>query len=157
MARRRKKRPGSRGALGGKGGGCTPNLVPTAQTSDTRLLERALRERWQVPEYIRREGPALLAEVITSKRASARNKIAAFRALVQADAQNLEYERTTGAAPAPPTPASPVNVHVHGDMTLTHEQHIAAELAPYAEALRLVLRGPDGGGERGAVLPDGVG
>src|SRR5262245_52384829 len=112
MAARRNKRAARRAPVGGKGGACTPNLVPAAQTSDTRLLERALGEGGGVPAHIRREGPAQLAQVITSARSSPRNKIAAFRALLHADAQNLEYERSALAAP-PAAPAAPVNVDVH--------------------------------------------
>lgn len=70
---------------GGKGGECT--------TSDTRLVERAVRQRWPIPEDARPAIAAALADVARSRKASHRNRIAAARALTAMDALNMEQEK----------------------------------------------------------------
>lgn len=72
---------------GGKGG---TSALP--QTSDTRLLERALRERWKIPDHIRAALPAAMGVILLSKDTSNRNKIAAARALISADDSNVKAE-----------------------------------------------------------------
>ena len=91
---------------GGKGGGCSPNLSPD-QTSDTRLAERAVRERWPIPAEVRAKLPAMLAGIIDDAEASPRNKIAAARVLLTADGLNLEQEQRDAGGET-------VNVNVRG-------------------------------------------
>ena len=60
---------------------------------DTRLMERALRERWPIrPEY--REKIILnLIAIVASRDASPRERTSAAKALLHADALNVEQER----------------------------------------------------------------
>jgi len=56
-------------------------------------MERALRERWPIkPEYREKIMFSLLA-IVADKNASPREKTAAARALMAADAQNIEMEK----------------------------------------------------------------
>ncbi len=70
----------------------TDNLTPLTQTSDTRLVEKAIRQRWEIPEELRQELPAMLRGVVLFGE-SERNRIAAARALLTADSINQEQER----------------------------------------------------------------
>lgn len=56
----------------------TDNLTPLTQTSDTRLVEKAIRQRWEIPEELRQELPAMLRGVVLFGE-SERNRIAAAR------------------------------------------------------------------------------
>lgn len=62
-------------------------------TRDTRLLERALRERWPIPEQFRAAVVKRLLAVIAKKNAKPREIISASRALFQADSVNIEAEK----------------------------------------------------------------
>lgn len=73
--------------LGGQGG-----IDPANQTSDTRLIEKAIRQRWPIPDHIREKVGVALADVIETD-ASARNKVAAARALANLDQLNMEQEK----------------------------------------------------------------
>jgi hypothetical protein len=81
---------------GGKGGrtALTPN--------DARLIGRAIRGRWPVPQERRAELIDLLIAVVASKDARAGRRIAAFRALLAANAQNMEVEQRGKTAQQPP-------------------------------------------------------
>lgn len=131
--------------LGGSGGDSPPPLT----ARDTRMVERALRQRWPIPEGLRERLPAELAKVIESRRASHRNKIAAARALLEADKLNLEQERRDQGGDT-------LNVNVSG--SVRHEHHDLSQLS--VEELRalesLLLRALPGGGAggTGGTQPD---
>src|SRR4051812_1112374 len=57
---------------------------------DTRLADRALRERWPIPASLRRPLVARLAGIVTDPAASPREATAAARAILQASKLNLE-------------------------------------------------------------------
>jgi hypothetical protein len=60
---------------------------------DTRLMERALRERWPIkPEY-REKIIASLLLIVADRTASPRERTSAAKALLHADQINLEEER----------------------------------------------------------------
>jgi hypothetical protein len=64
---------------------------------DTRMMERALRERWPIkPEFREKIMNALIA-ILADKNTSPREKTAAARALMHADAINLEAEKIVQA------------------------------------------------------------
>jgi hypothetical protein len=61
------------------------------------MIERAMRERWPIkPEFREKIMNALIA-VLADKNASPREKTAAARALMHADAINLEAEKIVQA------------------------------------------------------------
>jgi hypothetical protein len=57
---------------------------------ETRLVERALRERWPIPEALR--GPLIdrLSKIVTDPAASPREATAAARAILSASKINLD-------------------------------------------------------------------
>jgi hypothetical protein len=60
---------------------------------DTRMMERALRERWPIkPEY-RERIMLYLYTIVGSKDASPRERTAAAKALMAADSLNVQQER----------------------------------------------------------------
>ena len=60
---------------------------------ETRLWERALKERWPIPDAMRGVIVKTLAKILIDPEASAREKTAAARALMHADSQNIEMEK----------------------------------------------------------------
>jgi hypothetical protein len=81
---------------GGSGGDLR---AETMTARDTRMVEKAIRQRWDIPEATRRRLPEVLAGIIDREDASDRNRIAAARALVDADRANIAAE-SGGGAPA---------------------------------------------------------
>lgn len=79
---------------GGSGGDYT-----RGPTADTRILDRAIRERWPIPEEKRPIIAKTLAEIAANPRASHRNRAIAARILVSMDALNMEQERRDGNIP----------------------------------------------------------
>lgn len=59
----------------------------------TRLWERALKERWPIPEAMRSGIVKALGKILIDPETSPREKTAAARALMAADAQNIEMEK----------------------------------------------------------------
>ena len=59
----------------------------------TRLWERALRERWPIPEAMRSVIVKSLAKILLDADSSAREKTAAAKALMAADSLNVQQER----------------------------------------------------------------
>lgn len=88
---------------------------------DTRLIERAIRQRWPIPDDLRVKLPEQLRLILDNPETSPRNKIAAARALLQADVLNLEQEKRD--KPEQPAPgSSPENpLHVSNTHTLAPE------------------------------------
>ena len=64
---------------------------------ETRLWEKALKERWNIPEAMRGAIIRELGRIIIDTTASRREKTAAARALIAADAQNIEVEKLNQA------------------------------------------------------------
>ena len=62
----------------------------SAVARDTRLVERAVHQRWDIPPALRAALPSVLARILADPQASPRNKITAARAVLHADALNLE-------------------------------------------------------------------
>jgi hypothetical protein len=69
------------GGLGGR---------PGRGIRDTRLVERALRERWPIPKALRRPLIERLGKIVQDPKASTREVVAAARAILAASRLNLE-------------------------------------------------------------------
>jgi hypothetical protein len=69
------------GGLGGRSG---------RGIRDTRLVERALRERWPITKALRRPVVERLGKIVQDPKASPREAVAAARALLGASRINLE-------------------------------------------------------------------
>jgi hypothetical protein len=59
----------------------------------TRLWEKALKERWPIPEAMRSVIVKSLAKILLDADSSAREKTAAAKALMAADSLNVQQER----------------------------------------------------------------
>ena len=73
-------------ADGGLGG-------PPCEIRDARLMERALRERWPISDEARANVVERLSEIVAKPGAKRRERIAAARALIAADALNVQASR----------------------------------------------------------------
>lgn len=60
---------------------------------DARTLERAMNERWPIPDDIRADSIHRMHEIVNDPGAKKREWIAAVRALIAADARNLDQQR----------------------------------------------------------------
>jgi hypothetical protein len=88
-------------------------------------VERAVRHRWAIPAPLRAALPGALARILADPQASPRNKIAAARAVLHADALNLEQEKRDALAVGELPPETTVNLTVT-TAHLTPEQAVAA-------------------------------
>jgi hypothetical protein len=75
--------PQSPGGLGG-------NLRPGRGIRDTRLVQRALRERWPIPRAIRKPLIERLNEIVQDVDSSPREVTSAAKAILTASKLNLE-------------------------------------------------------------------
>jgi hypothetical protein len=64
---------------------------------DTRLLERAIRNGWPIPDHLRSQVIQELVGVFDDIEASPREKISAARAIMAADQLNIEREKMSQA------------------------------------------------------------
>ncbi len=71
-------------------GGLGGNLAPGRGIRDTRLAERALRERWPIPRAIRRPLIERLYEIVEDTASSPREVTSAAKAILAASKLNLE-------------------------------------------------------------------
>ena len=114
---------------------------PTAgQTSDTRLQERAIRERWPIKEEYREAIVKRLVGIVVDPQASHRESTAACRALISAEGQNQADDHLEIKI-AQPQANVDVNVNVNGDEGIRVLMVPAQELtdqATLAEALALL-------------------
>jgi hypothetical protein len=60
---------------------------------ETRLWEKALRERWPIPDAMRSVIVKSLAKILLDADSSPREKTAAAKALMAADSLNVQQER----------------------------------------------------------------
>jgi hypothetical protein len=74
---------------GGSGGGPAPDTA-----RDSRLLERALREHWPIPDTLRKGLVARLAKIIADPDSSKRSVVAAAKTLATLSRGNLAAVET---------------------------------------------------------------
>lgn len=114
---------------------------------DTRLLERALTQKWPISEKHQQAVVAILVNILADPEASPREKTAAARALMAANSQNLEIERIEQA-----------DEHEHRARLVEIAKHLGFEqMSRLASANGITLAGSDGQpvGEREAASLNG--
>lgn len=94
------------------------NILPTG-TRDTRLLERAVRERWPIPERYKKAIINRQIKIAIDPESSGREARAAARTIIAADKINLEEEIRS-------TPA--IHLHQHNHETIDYIKVPDAEL-----------------------------
>lgn len=128
-------------ALSGK---LSPAFGDTAGIRDVRLIERAVRRGWKLPEGLMERLPEAMQKIALAKRGmSPRNKIAATKALIAMHGQNQADD-----------PAPQKMEHTG----LIQIEAIRQQLAEDNERLRLIGGGADiavGNGQSGAICADG--
>lgn len=77
-------------SLGDYGGGVSADRV---NLQNTRLIERAVRERWPIPEEAREAAIARQAAIATSECSTPRESAVALKTLLHAEGQNMEAEK----------------------------------------------------------------
>jgi hypothetical protein len=61
--------------------------------SELRLLARAIKERWPIPDELRIETVLDMASILRNNRADLKTKVSAARVIVAADRVNIEQQR----------------------------------------------------------------
>src|SRR5262245_56401964 len=99
-------------SLGGLGGETLLRVVdPRRGIRDTRLIERALRERWAIPPEAYAEVPEAMLAVLRGSK-SERERIAAAKALLSAGQHNLAVARLEAEAEREKAPGA-LHQHLH--------------------------------------------
>ena len=75
---------------GGAGGPSGENERPRHQRADIRLIERALRERWEIPQGLRDSLPRLLTSLAVNERSGPRTRVQAAKAILAMDKVNID-------------------------------------------------------------------
>ena len=101
----------SQGGLGG-------TSIQTEGIRDTRLIERALRERWPIPYEKRGAIVERQVEIATNGECSPRESTSAARCLVMMDGQNIEGAKivtpASGEGDDPAANSSPaINIQIN--------------------------------------------
>lgn len=78
---------------GGQGGGAEASAPMTR--SETRLVGRAIKKRWQISEAKRQEIVDKLCDIVTGPKANNRNRIGAARVLATMEGQNQADDLAT--------------------------------------------------------------
>lgn len=68
-----------------------PSIQPGIR--DTRLIQRAIRQRWPIPDDKRQALIDRQIEIATSKETEPREATAAFKAVMEAEKQNIAAEQ----------------------------------------------------------------
>jgi hypothetical protein len=100
------------------------NLGAAGRCADTRMLLRALKQRWPIPAEIRKFLPEWMAAVIQNERLSFRERTAAAKILLEVEKLNLADEEL-----AKVQPREDKHVHFHGS-------DLFAEIATAAAVIR---------------------
>ena len=87
--------PQQGGGLGGQSE-LPPSIAPQG-ARDTRLIERAIRERWPIKEEWRAGLVARQVAIAGDKKSSPREATSAFRALLEADKINVGLDEREAA------------------------------------------------------------
>jgi hypothetical protein len=103
---------------------------------DTRMVEKALRQRWDIPDAARKKLPDVLAGIIGREDASDRNRIAAARALIEADKANLAAE-----GGGPPTGGRSITV-VEVRLTESRPAPVTVDAVTAGPQIQVVDAGP---------------
>lgn len=138
MAKKRKRRKGKRTAINQSAtGGLGGQEHPPGTIRDTRMVARAITERWPIKPAMRAAVVKRMAGIVTSSKVSAREATAAAKALIAADALNQADEIAA-------KPQQVQHAHVHAFLDAAIEQEIERITGKPATAQ---LEGLDGEGE----------
>jgi hypothetical protein len=111
----------------------------------TRLLERAVRERWPIPEHLRQAIIDRQVEIATDPKYDAREATSAAKTVIAADRINQQEEQ------GPKAGAQHLHLHQHDDGLgeEERERRLLSLLARIKERL-----GADARGDTAAPAPD---
>jgi len=70
-----------------------PASIRPQSTRDTRLIEKAIRQRWPIPEECRAAIIQRQIDLATSDKVEPRESTSAAKAILAAEAQNIEQEK----------------------------------------------------------------
>ena len=134
---------------GGRGGKLRPEGM-----RDTRLLDRAIRERWPIPEEYKRPIVERMYKIIANPRTKAREASVAARVLVAMEAQNQSDQMKVIDKSVPDLHAHVVDHRVTVQELLTEPDYV--DYLRYCEAnSQPSLVRTNGHGGNGKPLDDG--
>jgi hypothetical protein len=132
---------------GGQGGNVQSFEAGSGQTSDTRLIGRAIRDEWPIPEDKRAALIERQIEIGLDPLSSKREATMAFRSVVFADKLNFERDKRDN-----PTPQLVQHHHTGSVNLVAIRQEVLSEPG-FLEYLR--SRSAEADGDSGGVCQDG--
>lgn len=116
-----------------------PPYAPSkSDRHDAKVIGRAIRERWPIPDDVRASIPLFLGAIVAGSD-DARAQVAAARALIEADKVNMEQEKRDEGIPDRvdvTTQGKPVN-----DVTVQHNPPATAAVLGFLRDLGLPCPG----------------
>ena len=109
-----------------------PASLAAVGIRDTRLITRAIRQRWPIPADKRAALIGRQVEIATSKTVSPRESTAAFKSVLAAEAQNISTENRP-LRKLKPQPINRDTIIVVGDLAESKRRAIA-----YAKQIGLI-------------------
>ena len=85
-----------------------PTSLAAVGSRDTRLIQRAIKQGWPIPQEFREALVARQIAIATSEECSPRESTSAFRSLLHANAQNIAVENRPLRKLKPLTPETVV-------------------------------------------------
>lgn len=125
---------------GGLGGSVGAQIDPRTPGRDIRLIQRAVRQRWNINEQAFTALPNTLLKLALDPKMNDRARVGASRALIAMHGQNLDEDREL-------TPAPQVNVSViNCDRRLPLPEAARERILAVADQIRTTDAGPGNGG-----------
>ena len=102
-----------------------PASLAPVSVRDTRLIARAIRQRWPIREEIRQALVDRQVAIATSETCNPSESTAAFRSIVAAEAQNIGAEKQPKRKTKTPPAITTTNLIVVGDLAESKRRAIA--------------------------------
>jgi hypothetical protein len=100
--------------------------LDVGRVTDTRLILRAVRQRWQIPEDFKARLPALLIDMVGDDRLTRRERMTAARLILELERQNQADEHAAALTHQ--------HLHLHGDNY--HGENFFAEIEKAARVIK---------------------
>jgi hypothetical protein len=96
--------------------------LAVGRVADTRLILKAVVQRWKIPEHLRQRLPEIMAQILEDGQLTRKERMTAAKILLQCEAQNQANDHASNLT----QPATSQHLHIHG---ITTDERIRAAKA----------------------------